>query len=86
MTSEQFAAVAKLLRMRGGKAQEAARLRLVHQYPLGVAAFLAGVSTNSARNAVNRMLKGIQLVNEASQEAQSQPEVAITPPVDCNSA
>ena len=67
MTSEQFAALAKLLRMRGGKAQEAARLRLVHKYPLGVAAFMAGVSTNSARNAVNRMLKGIQLVNEASE-------------------
>ena len=66
MTLDQFSALAQLLRLRTGPAQEAARLVLVFGHAVGVAAFMAGVSTNSARNAVNRMLKGIKLVNAAS--------------------
>lgn len=66
MTAEQFAALVQLLRIRTGGAQEAAHLVLVSGHPVGEAAALAGVSSNSASNAVARMRRGLELARAAA--------------------
>lgn len=60
MTADQFAALAQLLSLRVGPAQEAARLVLVENMRIADAARQAGCSPNSASNAVARCKKGIE--------------------------
>ena len=66
MTNAQFFALAKLLHLRTGAAQEAARLVLVGGHRVGEAAVLAGVSSNSVTNAVARMRRGMELARAAT--------------------
>lgn len=66
MTGAQFDALATLLRLRTGAAQEAARLVLVHGHQPGEAAALMGLSAASVSNAVSRMRRGLELARVAA--------------------
>jgi len=66
MTSERFAVIARLIRMRGGAAQEAARLVLVDGMRPANAARATGLSLNSVCNAVARGRRADALVTRAA--------------------
>jgi len=55
MTPERFSAIARLIRMRGGQSQEAARLVLVDGLRPSEAARKTGLSAQSVCNAVARV-------------------------------
>lgn len=61
LTSEQFAALAQLLRLRGGQTQEAVRLVLVEGLPAGEAATRVGISGQGVHNALVSCRRGIRL-------------------------
>jgi len=62
MSARRFEIIAKLIRMRGGPAQEAAQLVLVHGLRPSDAARLQNVSLQSVTNAVRRVRKADELV------------------------
>lgn len=66
LTDERFAALADLLRMRGGPAQEAARLVLVDAVGPADAARITGLSPASVSNAVARARAGLRLAQIAT--------------------
>lgn len=61
MTTEQFAALAELLRLRGGASQEAARLVLVDGLAPTEAARQAGTTPQAVSNALASCRRGIEL-------------------------
>lgn len=61
MTADEFTALAQLLRLRGGPAQEVARLVLVDGLTTADAARRAGLSANAAYNAIARARDGYAL-------------------------
>ncbi|MDE2022051.1 MAG: hypothetical protein KGI71_04070 [Patescibacteria group bacterium] len=65
MTEAQFAALAHLLSLRTGAAQEAARLVLVHGHRPTDAAAATGLSVASVSNAVARVRRGLELARSA---------------------
>lgn len=65
MTDDQFAALAKLLRLRGGAAQEVARLVLVEGLSVPDAAARAGLELRAAYYAVERAQQGYALAKRA---------------------
>ncbi|OGA97122.1 MAG: hypothetical protein A3E79_00115 [Burkholderiales bacterium RIFCSPHIGHO2_12_FULL_61_11] len=66
MTTAQFAAIAKLLRVRDGAAREAACLVLVDGHRPSEAARLTGLSASSVSNAVSRFKRGLELAQVAA--------------------
>lgn len=66
MTSKQFSALAELLRLRGGAAQEAARLVLVESLAPSDAARRTGASPQAVSNAVTRCRAGLELARRAA--------------------
>jgi hypothetical protein len=66
MTDTQFTALAQLLRLRQGPAQDAVRLHLVQGLSVPDAARAAGVDYQLALKAVKRAKDGMKLVNTAS--------------------
>lgn len=66
MTAEQFGALAQLLRLRTGPAQEAASLVLVGGMTQADAARKLGVSPNTVTNAVARTRAGLELAKLAA--------------------
>jgi hypothetical protein len=66
MTDAQFTALAQLLRLRQGPAQDAVRLHLVKGLSVPDAARAAGVDYQLALKAVKRAKDGMKLVNTAS--------------------
>lgn len=66
MTPEQFAALAQLLRLRGGPAQEAARLVLVDGLRPSEAAERTGSALQNVSSAVSRMRRGLELARIAA--------------------
>lgn len=65
MTAAQFTALAQLLRLRDGAAQDAARLVLVNGRTPGQAATETGISPASVSNAVSRIKRGLELARIA---------------------
>ena len=63
MTDAQFAALAQLLRLRPGPAQDAARLVMVQGLPTADAARQVGMDYRAASYSVKRVLAGLELVN-----------------------
>lgn len=61
MTNDQFAALADLLRLRGGQSQEAARLVLVEGLSVTEAAARTGIDQSTASKAVASCRRGIEL-------------------------
>lgn len=61
MTNAQFAALAELLHLRAGPAQEVARLVLVDGLSQADAAERLGMSRQSAHQAVKRAQRGMEL-------------------------
>jgi predicted DNA-binding protein (UPF0251 family) len=86
MTEAQFQALAQLLRLRQGQAQEAVRLHLVAGLTVPDAARQAGVKYQLALKAVKRAKDGHKLAiaailgkmrqNEAWQKHQNQPQAS----------
>lgn len=66
MTAEQFAALAELLRLRGGPAQECARLVLIEGRSIRQAAESTGLAYRKAAEAVQRVRKGLHLAEAAT--------------------
>lgn len=66
MTDAQFSALAELLRLRGGDAQEAARLVLVEGLAPSDAARRTGASPQAVSNAVTRCRAGLELARRAA--------------------
>ena len=66
VTSEQFSALAHLLRLRTGPAQEAVRLHLVTGLSVPDAARAAGVDYQLALKAVYRVKAGAELAKSAA--------------------
>jgi hypothetical protein len=66
MTPERFAALSRLIRMRGGAAQDAARLVLVRGMRPVDAARETGVTPQSVCNAVARVRRADTILNEQS--------------------
>lgn len=66
MTAEQFAALARLLRLRTGPARECARLVLVDGLRQVDAARATGLSEQGAANAVRRVRAGFRLAKTAA--------------------
>jgi DNA-directed RNA polymerase specialized sigma24 family protein len=66
MTDDQFAALADLLRLRTGPAQEVARLVLVEGLSLPGAARMAGLEYNAAHKAVHRAKIGLVKARKAA--------------------
>ena len=66
MTSSQFDALAQLLKLRQGQAQEAARLVLVHGHRPTDAAALVGLSLAGVSNSVSRVRRGFELARLAA--------------------
>lgn len=66
MTDVQFEALAQLLRLRGGQAQEAARLVLVDGLSPVAAAAKLGMSYNAAYQAVSRAQRGLDLARRVA--------------------
>ena len=62
MSPAQFAALAELLRLRGGASEEAARLVLVDGLAPAEAARQTGASPQAVSNAVTRCRRGMELV------------------------
>lgn len=65
MTADQFAALAELLRLRAGPAQEVARLVLVEGISVPEAARTAGLEYTAASQAVRRVRLGLELSRKA---------------------
>lgn len=63
MTSEQFEALAELLRLRGGPATEAARLVLVDGLTVTGAADRTGLSQPGVSNSLARCRRGLELAH-----------------------
>ena len=61
MTAGQFAALAELLRLRGGASQEAARLVLVEGMQLSAAARQAGTTPQAVSNTLSSCRRGLEL-------------------------
>jgi hypothetical protein len=66
MSARRFEIIAKLIRMRGGAAQDAARLVLVDGLRPVDAARLQNISLQSVTNAVRRVKKADELVTLAA--------------------
>jgi len=66
MSPQRFDIIAKLIRMRGGPAQDAARLVLVHGLRPVDAARLQNISLQRVTNAVRRVKRADELVKIAS--------------------
>ena len=66
MNQHQFAALAELLRLRGGPAQDAARLVFVNGCTVTEAAQSTGITLQAASNAAQRCRKGLRLARLAS--------------------
>lgn len=71
MTGEQFAALAELLRLRGGASQEAARLVLVEGLAPAEAARRAGTTPQAASNALASCRRGLDLAQRVCGSAAS---------------
>ena len=65
MTADQFAALAKLLRIRDGKSRNAASLVLVDGLTQAAAARQAGLGPAGVGNVVSRLKKGLALAKNA---------------------
>lgn len=65
LTAAQFAALAKLLRLRSGPAQDAARLVLVDGMRQADAAAALGVVPQNLSSALTRLRKGLELARAA---------------------
>jgi DNA-directed RNA polymerase specialized sigma24 family protein len=65
MTPERFAVIARLIRMRGGRSQEAARLVLVEGMRPVEAARATGLSLQAVCNAVARVRRTDNLLAKA---------------------
>lgn len=61
MTSQQFDALAELIRMQPGASRQAARLVLVDGTPLQLAATAAGITVGGTSNAVQRVRRALGL-------------------------
>lgn len=66
MTNDQFDALAKLLQLREGKAQEAARQVLVNGLSQADAGRAVGMPPNAVHNAVARCRRGLELARAAT--------------------
>lgn len=66
MTSDQFAALAQLLRLRPGPAQDGARLVLVDGLRGTEAAQRTGASPSSISNTVQACRRGLELAQRAA--------------------
>lgn len=66
MTDTQFTALAQLLRLRAGPAQEAVRMHLVQGLSVPDAARKAGVDYQLALKAVYRVKEGLALIKRAA--------------------
>jgi hypothetical protein len=66
MTSDQFTALAQLLRLRTGPAREAASLHLVQGLTVPDAARAAGMDYRAATYAVKRVKEGLALAKVAT--------------------
>lgn len=66
MTADQFAALAELLRLRGGPAQESARLVLVDGLTPSEAARRVGLQPSAVSNALTRCRTGLRLAQVAA--------------------
>lgn len=65
MTPAQFDAIAKLIRSRGGPAEDGARFVLVRGLPTAQAAALVDASPSSISHAVRRYLEAEELIESA---------------------
>ena len=65
MAPAQFAALARLLRLRAGPAQDAARLVLVDGASQAAAARATGLTPQAVHNAVQRVQAGLGLAQAA---------------------
>lgn len=65
VSASQFDALAQLLKLRAGAAQEAARLVLVDGHRPSDAAVLMGLSLAGVSNAVSRVRRGLELARTA---------------------
>ena len=65
MTNDQFNALAQLLRLRGGTAQEVARLVLVDGLSVSDASARTGLELRAAYYAVERAKHGLELARNA---------------------
>ena len=65
MTTDEFAALAQLLRLRGGPAQEVARLVLVEGLTVPLAAERAGLELRAAYLAAQRAREGLLLARKS---------------------
>lgn len=61
MTLDQFAALANLLRLRDGPAQDVARMVMVDGLTVSEAARATGVSLQAASNSAQRCRRGLEL-------------------------
>jgi predicted DNA-binding protein (UPF0251 family) len=68
MTPDRFAAIARLIRMRGGRSQEAARLVLVDGLRPIEAALKTGLSPQAVCNAVARVRRADGVLTGGSSE------------------
>jgi hypothetical protein len=66
MTDTQFIALAQLLRLRTGPAQEAVRLVMVQRMPAADAARKVGMDYRAATYAVKRVRAGLALARQAA--------------------
>lgn len=66
MNADQFAALAELLRLRGGASQAAARLVLVDGLSPSEAARASGISAQSVSNVLAVCRRGVALANRVS--------------------
>lgn len=66
MTVDQFAALAELLRLRAGPAQECARLVLVEGLSAQDAAAQVGITYKTGHAAVQRAREGLELAKRAA--------------------
>ena len=64
MTTDQFAALAELLRLRSGPAQEVAKLVLVDGIGVPDAARQVGLEYTAAHKAVKRAQRGLELARQ----------------------
>lgn len=66
MTPAQFTALAELLRLRAGPAQQVARMVLVEGLTVPDAARAAGLEYTAAHQAVKRAQRGLELARQAA--------------------
>jgi len=71
ITGEQFAALAELLRLRGGASQEAARMVLVEGLAPSDAARRAGTTPQATSNALASCRRGLKLARAAAGVSKS---------------